>query len=502
MATPEFSRQTLLENLEPVLADAVERNTTAQLAAARDYAALFTEPDLTLFKPEQIFQTFVVHFPPSCFDIHIDHVRDERVGDPARMSACVGALIQAIERGPDTILMVEIYEEEENSMMIPRMGIGFSGPGAVPEHFRYAGLFPMSLAELSDCWTLATSGGRIDRTENGVELRLHGMRMPPEALEIAEQVVVCLGRAPAVAGAEAALALIEDTGPPDMVDLERLFAECLSAHESALNRGGIAHSYSFGEPFPQLPLNRVRMRGFFTNLFAWALEAMPGGGALEVLVEYGAGSREATGIATLSTGGEGIAETYHVSLLKRAIAHHGGSIDLDLAESEVSITFTLADTVGRALDTWLPGWEAFGPESRKLLRLLKSGAQAPPEDFILGGILEQELENWLLPRLQHPATINMVKEGSFRNDGLRGSIKERLQKALDQVERGKPKKEICQPAYAGELLWVFRTDMRHRAALGTQVLTDGELQALCEGLVAKPVDPRACLALLASLIGR
>lgn len=502
MASPEFSQHTVLTNLEPVLADAVERDDATHLTAARDYATLFTDPDLALYKPENIFQTFVIHFPPSSFDIRIDHVRDERVGDGERMSACVGALLEAMERGPNTILMVEIFEEEENSMMIPRMGIGFSGPGHVPDDFRYAGLFPMTLVELSNCWTLATSGGRIDRTDNGVELRLHGMRMPPESLEIAGRIAACIGRTPTVAGAAEALALIEDTSPPDMVDLERLFIESLGAQEHTLSQGGIAHSYSFGEPFPQLPLNRVRMQGFFANLFAWAVVGMPGGGTLEVLAEYDADTREATGIITLSAAEGEIKRTPHAAMLLRAIRHHGGNIEIDTDASEASITFTLADTIGQTLDTWLPGWQSFGPESRKYLRLLKSGAQAPPEDFILSGILEQELEGWLLPRLQEPATLNIVKDSHFKNDGLKGSIKERMQKALDQVGRGKPKKEICQPQYAGELFWAFRTNMRQRAALGTQVLTDEELQALCEGLLAKPVDPRACLTLLALLHSR
>ena len=39
-------------------------------------------------------------------------------------------------------------------------------------------------------------------------------------------------------------------------------------------------------------------------------------------------------------------------------------------------------------------------------------------------------------------------------------------------------------------------------ALGTHVLTDEELQALCEGLLAKPVDARACLVLLAVRMAR
>ncbi len=502
MATPQFSARTVSEHLEPLLADAVARNSTADLNIARDYAALFTDPELELYHPEKIFQTFVAHFPPSSFSIHVEHVETERVGDPARMSACVSALLKAIERDPKTILVVEIYEEEEHSDMIPRMSIAFQGPGRVPESFRYADRFPMTLEALSDCWTLATSGGRIDRTENGVELRLHGMRMPPEPLAIAENVAAHLGRTPDVEGATRALALLEDQTPPDMADLERLYTECLSEWESKLNQGGVVHSYSFSEGFPQLPLNRTRMQGFFHSLFSWAIDGMSAGGTLEVLLDYDAASREATGILSLSTAEGKIPDSYHGSLMKRAIEFHGGTCEVDSQESDLTLTFTLGDSLGQTLDAWLPGWEFLGPESRKYLRLLKSGAQAPPEDFILGGILEQELENWLLPRLTVPATVRMASDGTFRNDKLKGSIKERMQKALDQVGRGKPKKEICQPQYAGELFGAFGADARHRSALGTQVLTDDELTDLCESLLAKPVDGRHCLLLVAALLGR
>jgi hypothetical protein len=502
MATPKFSARDVAANLEPVLAAAVEGDDTIGLTGARDYATLFTDPDLELYHPENIFQTFVSHFPPSSFSVQVAHVRDERVGDPARMSTCVAALLKAIERDPKTTLVVEIYEEEEHGDMIPRMSIAFAGPGRVPDAFQYAGRFPMTLEELSDCWTLASSGGRIDRTENGVELRLHGMRMPPEPLELAAQVAACIGREVHQDGGEEALALLEDTSPPDMIDLERLYTECLSDHEGALSQAGVVHSYSFGEDFPQLPLNRVRMQRFFASLFNWATVAMPGGGALECLVEYDQQGREATAMISLSSADGPISDSWHIALLKRTIRFHGGIFDIDLADKDASLTFSLGDTVGQLLDEWLPGWMAFGPESTKFLRLLKSGAQAPPEDFILGGILEQELENWLLPRLGEKATAHMASDGTFKNDGLKGSIKERLKKAMDQVSRGKPKKEICQPQYAGELFWAFRKDMRHRSALSTHVLTDEELEAFCEDLLAKPVDAKVCLKGLAALLTR
>ena len=121
------------------------------------------------------------------------------------------------------------------------------------------------------------------------------------------------------------------------------------------------------------------------------------------------------------------------------------------------LTLTIPDRAGEALDAWLPGWERFLTESQQMLRVLKSGSQPLPEEFLLGGILENELERWLMPLLTEPAVVNVVHDGVASLEGLPGASSERLAKALSQIKRGKPKKEIVRPPYAGELLWACVT---------------------------------------------
>lgn len=57
-----------------------------------------------------------------------------------------------------------------------------------------------------------------------------------------------------------------------------------------------------------------------------------------------------------------------------------------------------------------------------MLRLLKSGAQAPPEDFILGGILEHELEARLLPRLSQPMAPRVAREANTKGSTVAEAI--------------------------------------------------------------------------------
>ena len=67
------------------------------------------------------------------------------------------------------------------------------------------------------------------------------------------------------------------------------------------------------------------------------------------------------------------------------MALHDGVVEVADDASGLTVSIKLPDVVGRTLDAWLPGWEAFSERSQQMLRLLKSGGQAPPEEFISGG---------------------------------------------------------------------------------------------------------------------
>jgi len=183
-----------------------------------------------------------------------------------------------------------------------------------------------------------------------------------------------------------------------------------------------------------------------------------------------------------------------------ASASTGSSMDMGgeiAAESGMTWTVELPDSVGKVLDEWLPGWDALSSRSCQILRLLKSGGPAPPEEFLLGGVLEEELERWLMPRLTKPAVVNIAHELNLAEAALPGGSKDRLVKAITQIERGKPRKEIVKPAYAGEILWAFRGNERRRQAIGSGPLNDEELRMLCEGLVSRPPAYLRCLELIA-----
>ena len=180
---------------------------------------------------------------------------------------------------------------------------------------------------------------------------------------------------------------------------------------------------------------------------------------------------------------------------------HDGSFDESHDAANATLSVTLPDPVGRRLDEWIPGWESFSDRSQQMLRLLKSGGPILPEDFLLGGILEEELERCLLARLSVAPATTLAHDLEFQAPAPKGSSSERLAKALGQIRKGKPKKEICKPAYAAEIFWAFRIDARHRAAVGIGALDQGSVTELCTLLWSTPPDMPAILKILTRVQG-
>ena len=165
----------------------------------------------------------------------------------------------------------------------------------------------------------------------------------------------------------------------------------------------------------------------------------------------------------------------------------------DLTVDQCAISLTIPDPIGVALNDWIPGFDVFSERSIQMLRLLKSGGQAPPEDLILGGVLESELERWLMATLAASPAVNVAHELDKEKNPPR------VAKALGQIRRGKPKKEICAPPYAAEIIGAFRSDERGRHALGLGAFESEEIDALLNGLTSKPLGYLTCLRLLVKI---
>ena len=489
----------LYRKIEPVLSYALEKESAGAALACRAYLKLHAPPEHRLYNPATFLKKAAAKLGDDGHQVHAEPVADECVGAPDLLLLCLRTLVKAAELEEDSCLNIELFEEEERRQMIPRIAVSLDGPGRIPEEFVFQRYFRMTLDELGAGLTLGAQGGRIDRMENGVMLRLSGMRMPPETLPEAEGLLGILGRKPEAQHVAEALAHIDGESKRGPADLRAILSASKENYRAQLEGRGIGLEVMVEPGSPPLSVRRPRIEALFDTIFEYALWWLDPKGAVVFLVEYEAKPRQLVVIATVTGKERAPEETFHFASLRRCVSEHGGSLDVSVEGHEAAISILLPDLVGAALDTWIPGWEAFTEKSKQMLRMLKSGGAPVPEDFVLGGVLEEELEAWLLPRLASPAAVNIANELKPDRSPLPTSDPDRLRKAIAQVARGKPKKEICKPSYAGELLWAFREGYRERSALASECMSEEDLQLLCESLLSTPPAYAACLRLAAQV---
>ncbi len=503
----------LLELAEPLLAFAREalragrhRDARRAIEAARVYLGLYGPPQYVKYNPAEFIRTEAQRIIDDTHTLGLGPVSN-CVGDPHQMFDCLRQLVRGAVLEDDSVLVIEVFEEDD----APCVALSFDGPGRFSREVLVEGFLPLPLEELGQRWTLATRGGRIDTAPNGILLRLTGVRMPPEPAAELEPLLEALAKAagqlvsncadPArgTGVLEQCLAMAGgEEQPKEPVGLKAVLGEVMDEFGPALAERGIVTEMMTDPSTPPILMQRQPMRAFFANVFRYTMAILPNTGVVALLTEYDASER-ALGLVIAIQGPNCLDQaTFHLATMRRAVVElHEGAFEFAPDTGGVTLTATLTDPVGSALDAWIPGFEAFSRRSRRMLRLLKGGAQTPPEEFLLGGILEAELERWLLPKFAGPAAVNIAHDLPEENRDLPGSSPPRLEKALGQIKRGKPRKGIAAPAYAAEVLWAFRRDRRHRKAVGTEALGEDALKRLCLALLQTPPDYLVSLRIIA-----
>jgi len=511
----------VIEAVEPVLSfvrsvlrdpDVVPDCDLSAIGPALDacyrYLDLYRYPSYKTYNPGALIESHLDVLADEAHTFDVGTVED-CVGDRAQVYHGLYLLIRGVFLEEESELVSELLDQDG----IPSLSLTFDGPGRFPDPMAAFGFPRVDMEEFGRRWTLATRGGRIDTIRNGLLLRFTGMRVLPEVapeLEALRGAVQEAQRAWADRGSdrgsvdktlervERALELADGKGHRrEPAEIEALVGEVTEAYRGRLADRGITIKTRFKKALPPLAVYRRRLRFFFRNVFHYAETVLSRGGAVSVLADYDSARRVAEiDIAiegTQPNSGDGVL----VASMRRALCEtHGGGFALDVSDKRVTIAVALPDPVGRELDALIPGVERFSERSLMILRLLRSGGETPPPELLLGGVLEEELERWLLPVLKEAPAVNIAHEVILENPGLAGSSPERLKKALGQIKRGRPHKEIARPAYAAEILYAFSIDERRRKALRAEHMEPGSLQELADALLEDPLDYFACLRLI------
>lgn len=497
-----FSWPWLSERIDAAVRPTSKAEAVERAASLRTFLSFFAAPEYSLFNPSELLLFHSASFLKAHRELFTEPVSD-CAGAPELILALLGIVADAFALEEDAALVFEVCEIEDHGAKIPRIGLGLSGPGHFHKHYFFNNSFRMAFEEIAACWTLATRGGRIDLTENGMDLRLRGMRMPPTPLPEVHALIETLDTMPPQAALQTIYDGIAGNRAPEAAEIKTLTEKTLADWIAPLQQASIHLAMEIPEALPPILLERREWRMMLRHMMEWALWVLAPAGNIALAVAYDAARRVAMLNFTLQTSHGAIRNTLHREAMLHAAAALGARVEWNgeqQNDKKNSGVVFLPDPAGRALDAWLPGWEGFAEGNRRMLRLLKSGGAPLPEDFVLNGVLGSELERLLWPHLQNPPARNIANEQAESTGHAPGGDAARRKKAMTQIARGKPKKEICAPAYAVELLWAFREDGRSRAALGLASSATAAIEKLCGALAASPPDHAASLRLLAAVI--
>ena len=477
---------------EHALSHAVAVHDTRPLRDARQFLTLFSPPAYQQYPIQLLIEQWPTSRVNDSIVLETSSSPLSATGELVRVVECMKIFLDNLHLGADTLVEARFLEEKHTVGMAPCLQLRLLGPGHIPSAISVGDHFRISLVGFNDCWTRATRDGRIDLTPEGATLWLQGARQPPPPDPEAQQLLALLDGPGAFAGADAALEHLDSSVPAQPANLLRILEDVIGERRPELDQARLRVEVDGPPDLPQLILRRGRMQLFADALINYALWHVVDTAQMSIQIDYLEAERSVRLRTRLEAHQAVLMASFHLASLQRAAADHAGALEALFEGTHAQFALTLPDEVGRRLDAYLPGWERFSPRSGQVLRLLKSGAQAPPEAFMLNGILEEELERWLLPRMETPAARNLAKhlEATAPKDAC--AHPERAAKALAQIARGKPKKEIAQPQYAVEIIHAFAHTPKGAALLG---ITRPQAGELCKVL---PANALASLRLLAA----
>ncbi len=517
---PPIAAVKLLETIQPLVAYVREstlhgniEEAYGALRAAQVCLELYRTPRYAKYDPAELLRDNADALAGNRHMLEIEPL-PQCTGDPGQVLTCLQQLIGGAELGEGAYLDIEAFQEDGK----PCVALSFNGPGTFPDEISVGGYLPLSLDELGQRWALATRGGRMDHAPNGLIFSFKGLRMAPESVNGLEPVqeAVCAALDNLNRGedtfdhVEECLEQVEGKRVKMIpASLAVIIDNTVARWAHHLDARGIVIDITHDTAIPSLLLHRDRLHAYFANILRYAIGALPNGGKTAIATLYNPGKHEVHIEAALegpvcyalaSLSGNEQHRLFHIPALRRTIVEfHDGTFTAGYSDETVRITATLPDFIGRAIEETIPGFTAFSPTSQQALRLVETGQGAPPREFLLDGVLSEELEHWLLARLKAPLAKNVAHEIEPTASELPGASVERLEKALGQIRRGKPRKEIVAPSYAAEILWAFGSTERGRTALGTDMLDNDELARLCTALLSKPPKHIQALELIAKM---
>ncbi len=395
---------------------------------------------------------------------------------------------------------------------VPILEVRLDGPGAFPAELCLGAGIYLTRSAWEECWAEATCGGWCAPRSGGMDLFLAGQKeiprrnvFPVTLFEILSQIVSALD------GSEdrmfrliqQAMELIEtEKSTPAALDViatgRRILDECFDSRGISSNY----HGFHVLNDVPPLVLARTDVESIWRNLANIAAESIREDAKTLFVMGYDSKKREAAIRLDMTIFVTNLTVECYWASIERTTRRLSGSCIKSPPKENQSITITLPDTIGMELDRAFPGWDCFSEKSQQMLRMVSSlpslETSSSMRETVFAGVLGDELGNMLLPTLAKPAVVNYAHDFTLSRS-FEGLSRELSEKVLDQVRRGKVKKDIARLPSAGAVLWLFKGCRIFCSETGLNALSPEEVETLCRNLLSSRPALESCLLLLARM---
>ncbi len=149
--------------------DRVLRDSFEAIEAARRFLILHRTPEYTAYDLLDRFRAQSPHVVRS----HDSLAPDEPLllqGDPEQIAECLRLALRGFDAGRRDSVTTRLYLDDDDS----RIDIAFDDGAPPPNAFALSDALVLDGPALARCWTAATQGGTLERTERVIQLYLTG----------------------------------------------------------------------------------------------------------------------------------------------------------------------------------------------------------------------------------------------------------------------------------------------------------------------------------------
>ncbi len=351
----------------------------------------------------------------------------------------------------NNVSFLSYQEKEEVGFLIPTL-TAIYGENASNKYVLVNYFLPFPISFLNDIWTSATNGGKIIIEENHIVFKLSGFRIIPSSyktitdfLEIQDNIEL---------SEEIIKRFISKHNQNKILNLHTVFTnlwEILSTLTHKSNNIEIKIDPNI--PFlwaPELTLISI----ISCLLFPFIIYKNREVGLFSI--NYEKVSREYN-IETIVKTKNPIHTNDELNhIINKLVEQLNGNISINIEskknEHVFSIKTIVPDTIGIMLDKELDGWEHLSSESIDLLRRLCLQSHIPYEHPFVVEIIRHEIETFFYKVFSTPLFQNLSHDIIEKH-----KINPEIKPLLEQIKKGKIKKNALEPKAVGNLLEIFLT---------------------------------------------